>query len=68
MHPAVLGRRRPRLLSRQFERSYLEPQLIACAFEWACPLSRRPLTPRIPTSVPPPSAQSRAAARSALGG
>jgi hypothetical protein len=66
MHPPTGRRQRPRPLARQFERSHLEPQLIASAYELAYPLTRRPLTSRIPTPAAPPVACPRGGA--ALGG
>lgn len=68
MHPHVIGRRRLRPLTRQFERSRLEPQLIASAYECACPIARRTLTSRTETTAAPQPAQPRAAAHVAWGG
>jgi hypothetical protein len=68
MHPHVVGRRRWRPLTRQFERSHWEPQLIASAYECACPIARRTLTSRTQPSTKPQRARPRAAAHVAWGG
>ena len=69
MHPHVFHRhRRPRPLTRQFERSHLEPQLVASAYECACPFARRILTSRISTPATPPLTRTGASAAGGRGG
>ena len=69
MHPHVLGRRqRPRSLTHQFERCYLEPQLIASAYECACPMTRRTQSSGNQTPAAPQRARACAAAGAASWG
>ena len=68
MHPHVIGRRQLRPLSRQFERSHLEPQLIASAYECACPIVRRTWTFPNRTPATPQPCRLGAAAAAATGG
>lgn len=69
MHPHVLPRpRRARLLTRRFERSHLERQLLATAYECACPIARHALTSSHPTPARSQATPSRVAGRAAAGG
>ncbi len=55
MRPPHVRRPRPRALARLFERSRLEPQLVAAAYELAVPVIRRALPPT-PGGPPAPRA------------
>jgi hypothetical protein len=68
MHPHDGCRKGRRTLTRHFERSYVEPQAIASAYEFACPICRRRIVSR---KVAPGSSRpvrARAAASAAQGG